>query len=267
MSLGPGAAVVTGGAGGLGTALAQCLEGAGYDVVAVDLHGTATRLDVTDPSACAELARRIKPSLWINNAGLTGAGALMERSDSEVEAMVAVNLLGVVHGTRAALSTMLPRNHGRILNVASLAGWGPVPNIALYSATKNAVRAFSVAADAEIGSDSVRIQCLLPDGIATPMVDVSDPRHVMSFTGKRLLDPNEVALAALELLSGNRPVASVPHRRGAVVRVLSLFPSAARPLKARIESRARSNQQRAISDMADPASVASPDESEKRSSG
>ena len=209
---------------------------------------------------------RVKPVILLKG-GLTGAGALMERSDSEVEAMVAVNLLGVVHGTRAALSTMLPRNHGRILNVASLAGWGPVPNIALYSATKNAVRAFSVAADAEIGSDSVRIQCLLPDGIATPMVDVSDPRHVMSFTGKRLLDPNEVALAALELLSGNRPVASVPHRRGAVVRVLSLFPSAARPLKARIESRARSNQQRAISDMADPASVARPNESEKRPSG
>lgn len=267
MSSDLGTAVVTGGAGGLGTALAQRLGNAGYDVVAVDLHDTDTRLDVTDASACRELAERLQPSLWINNAGLTGAGALMERSDPELEAVVAVNLLGVIHGTRAALSTMLPRNRGRVLNVASLAGWGPVPNITVYSATKNAVRAFSVAADAEIGSDSVRIQCLLPDGIATPMVDVSDPRHVMSFTGRRLLEPDEVAAAALELLSTNRPVASVPHRRGAVVRTFSLFPSATRLLKARIESRARSNQQRAMAGMADPVSTRSLRDDAERSRG
>lgn len=262
-----GTAVVTGGAGGLGTALTQRLGHAGYEVVPVDLRGTDTRLDVTDAAACRELAERLQPSLWVNNAGLTGAGALMERSDSEVEAVVAVNLLGVIHGTRAALSTMLPNDRGRVLNVASLAGWGPVPNIAVYSATKNAVRAFSVAADAEIDSGTVRIQCLLPDGIATPMVDVSDPRHVMSFTGKRLLEPDEVASAALELLAGDRPVASVPHRRGAVVRAFSLFPSAARLLKKQVESKARSNQRRALASLSDHAVTHSPDTERAGSSG
>lgn len=242
-----GVAVVTGGAGGLGTALSTALDRAGYEVVPVDLHGTPRRLDVTDATACRTPAEELRPALWINNAGLTGAGALMERSDQEVEALVTVNLLGVIHGTRAALATMLPGGHGRVLNVASLAGWAPVPNIAVYSATKNAVRAFSVAADAEIGSPAVRVQCLLPDGIATPMVDIDDPRHLMSFTGRRLLDPSEVASAALALLASDRPAASVPHYRGAVVRAMGSFPSTARALKGLIERRARSHQRNAIS--------------------
>ncbi|MCZ7629019.1 MAG: SDR family NAD(P)-dependent oxidoreductase [Microthrixaceae bacterium] len=205
-----GVAVVTGGAGGLGRALTSALDRVGYEAVPADLNGTATGLDVTDAAACRALAEELQPTLWINNAGLSGAGALMERSDASVEAMIGVNFLGVVHGTRAALSTMLPAGRGRIINIASLAGWGPVPNIAIYSGTKNAVRAFSIAADAEIGSRHLRVQCLLPDGIATPMVDITDARHLMSFTGKRLLDPEEVADAALALLAGRRAVASVP---------------------------------------------------------
>jgi short-subunit dehydrogenase len=243
-----GVAVVTGGAGGLGTALTSTLDRAGYEVVPVDLKGTSTRLDVTDAAACRALAEELQPSLWVNNAGLTGAGSLMERSDAEVEALVSVNLIGVIHGTRAALSTMLPRGRGRVLNIASLAGWGPVPHIAVYSATKNAVRAFSVAADSEIESSKVRVQCLLPNGIATPMVDVTDPRHLMSFTGKRLLDPDEVASAALALLDSRRAVASVPHSRGALVRTLAVFPSLGRVMKGLIERQARSNQQKAIAE-------------------
>lgn len=241
-----GVAVVTGGAGGLGTALTSALDSAGYQAVPVDMRDTTVRLDVTDAVACRALSEELRPTLWINNAGLSGAGALMERSDADLEAMVAVNLVGVIHGTRAALSTMLPAGRGRILNIASLAGWGPVPHIAVYSATKNAVRAFSVAADAEVGTSKVRIQCLLPDGIATPMIDIADPRHLMSFTGKRLLHPDEVAAAALALLDRRRVIASVPHSRGALVRTLAVFPSVARPLKTRIERKARANQHKAI---------------------
>lgn len=239
-------AVVTGGAGGLGNAFVTALAGRGYRVVPVDLAGTDRLLDVTDAAACRTLAEELRPTVWINNAGVTGAGALLERSDEDIERMVAVNLLGVIHGTRAAATTMLARGGGRILNVASLAGWAAVPHIAVYSATKNGVRAFSVAADAELADTSVSVQCLLPDGIRTPMVDIEDPRHMMSFSGSRLLEPHEVAAAGLRLLQSTRPCASVPHRRGVTVRLLGLFPSAAARLQGRIERRARRNQQQAI---------------------
>lgn len=239
-------AVITGGAGGLGRAFARALEARGHRAVPVDLSGTDRVLDVTDAAACRALAEELRPTVWINNAGVTGAGALLERSDADVERVVAVNLLGVIHGTRAAATTMLADGRGRILNVASLAGWAAVPHIAVYSATKNGVRAFSLAADAEMRDTPVRIRCLLPDGIRTPMVDVTDARHLMSFTGPRLLEPDEVAAAGLKLLFGNRPLASVPHHRGATVRLLGLFPTIGPHLQDRIEAKARRNQQRAV---------------------
>ena len=241
-------AVITGGAGGLGLAFTAALAALGYRVIPVDLAGTDRVLDVTDPAACRALADEVRPALWINNAGLTGAGDLLDGSDDHIERMVQVNLLGVIHGTRAAARTMLADGRGRILNVASLAGWAPVPHLAVYTATKHGVRAFSVAAAAELRATPVRVCCLLPDGIRTPMVDIDDPKHLMSFTGRRLLEADTVAQAGLELLASDRVLASVPHRRGGTVRLLGLFPSLSFRLQGTIERRARRNQQRAASE-------------------
>jgi short-subunit dehydrogenase len=240
-------AVITGGAGGLGLAFTAALTALGYRVIPVDLAGTERILDVTDAAACRALAEEVRPTIWINNAGLTGAGDLLDGSDEHVEQLVRVNLLGVIHGTRAAATTMLADGRGRILNVASLAGWAPVPHLAVYTATKHGVRAFSVAAAAELRRTPVSVCCLLPDGIRTPMVDIDDPKHLMSFTGKRLLEPDEVARAGLALLASHRVLASVPHRRGGTVRLLGMFPSLAFRLQGTVERRARRNQQRAAS--------------------
>ena len=238
-------AVVTGGAGGLGRAFCVRLSDAGYDVVPVDLHGTDRRLDVTDAAACRALAEELRPAVWVNNAGVTGAGALLELDDRQVERIVAVNLLGVIHGTRAAVSTMLADGGGEIVNVASLAGWAPTPHLAVYSASKHGVRAFSVAAAAELRATAVGIHCVLPDGIRTPMVHIDDPRHLMSFTGARLLEPDEVAAAGVALIGSRRILASVPPVRGITVRILGISPTLARALQRTVERRARRNQARA----------------------
>lgn len=239
-------AVVTGGAGGLGRAFCDRLAAAGYDVVPVDLDGTDRRLDVTDAAACRSLAEELRPTVWVNNAGVTGAGAVLDQDDRAVERIVAVNLLGVIHGTRAAASTMLTDGGGAILNVASLAGWAPTPHIAVYSASKHGVRAFSVAAAAELRDTPVRIHCVLPNGIRTPMVDVGDPRHLMSFTGSRLLEPDEVAAAGIALIGSRRVLASVPPMRGLMVRLLGIAPTLALALQRPVERRARRNQARAV---------------------
>jgi len=131
--------------------------------------------------------------------------------------MVTVNLLGVIHGTRAAATTMLASGGGRILNVASLAGWAPVPHLAAYSAAKHGVRAFSVAAAAELRNTSVSVACLLPDGIRTPMVDVHVPRLLMS---SRVPPPRgrRGGPGRDGVLDSGRLLASVPPRRGRPVR-------------------------------------------------
>lgn len=248
-------AVVTGGAGGLGRAFGACLAERGYEVVPVDRVGTERLLDVTDAAACRALADDVRPDVWVNNAGLSGRGGLLDGDDADVDRMVTVNLIGVIHGTRAAATAMLAGRGGRILNVASLAGWAPVPHIAAYSAAKHGVRAFSVAAAAELRDTNVSVACLLPDGIRTPMVDVNDPRHLMSFTGPRLLEPDEVARAGLALLDSGRLLASVPPRRGATVRLLGTFPTLALRFQGVVERRARRNQARAAAALTGPAAV------------
>jgi short-subunit dehydrogenase len=238
-------AVVTGGAGGLGSAFTAALATAGYDVIPVDVRDTERTLDVTDPVACRALADDVQPVVWVNNAGLTGRGDVLDQTDAEIEAMVAVNLLGVIHGSRAAARSMLAGAGGTILNVASLAGWAPTPHIAAYSATKHGVRAFSVAFAAELRRTSVAVRCLLPDGIRTPMVDVDDPRQLMSFTGRRLLEPSEVAAAGMRLLRSGRLLGSVPPRRGVTPRLLGLSPGLSLALQRPVERRARRHQRRA----------------------
>lgn len=243
-------AVVTGGAGGLGRAFVHVLGAAGYDVVPVDVTGTDRVLDVTDAGACGGLAEELRPAVWINNAGITGAGDLVDQSDDYVRRLVEVNLLGVVNGTRAALGPMVAAGRGSILNIASLSGWAPTPHLGVYSATKHGVRAFSVATAAELRATGVSVQCLLPDGIRTPMVDPTKPEQLMSFTGKRLLEPDEVAAAGMRLLASSRIVASVPRLRSATLPLLGLFPRLAFRLLPFIEKRARRHREALVQELA-----------------
>jgi len=114
-------AVVTGAAGGLGSAFVDVLRARGYEVTGADLAGADAVLDVTDADACRRLAREVQPDVWVNNAGVLEAGTVTELTDAEIERIVQVNLLGVIHGTRAAVEIMSKRGAGRVLNVASLA--------------------------------------------------------------------------------------------------------------------------------------------------
>lgn len=238
-------AVVTGGAGGLGRAFVAELRSAGYDVVPVDLARTDRILDVTDAEACRSIAQEFRPAVWINNAGITGAGDLLDLSDGYVRRLVEVNLLGVINGTRAALGPMIAAGRGSILNIASLSGWAPTPHLGVYSATKHGVRAFSVATAAELRPSGVSVQCILPDGIRTPMVDPTKAEQFMSFTGKRLLEPEEVAAAGMRLLASERILASVPRLRSATVPILGLFPRMALRLLPLVERRARRHREAA----------------------
>ena len=106
-------AVVTGAGRGLGAAIAVRFASAGWHVVRADVEGTDTYLDVTDAQGCRELAEAVQPDVWINNAGVLGAGDAATQPDQVIEQVVSVNLLGVIHSTRAALAVMREREQGR----------------------------------------------------------------------------------------------------------------------------------------------------------
>lgn len=219
--------MVTGAGGGLGRALVSRLEARGHEVVGVDVAGTDRRLDVTDAAACRALAEEVRPAVWINGAGVLGAGSAATQPDEEVRRLVEVNLMGVINGTRAALAVMRESGGGHILNVGSLASWTPVPGETIYAATKHAVRAFTVGIAVEEAASGVEFSVLCPDGIWTPMLHdrLQDPAAAMSFTGARLLTAGEVADAAIELLDEPRILVSVPAWRGAQTRLIGIAPS------------------------------------------
>lgn len=225
-------AVVTGAAGGLGAALSEGLATRGYDVIATDVRGTDEFLDVTDPDACRALAQRARPEVWVNNAGILGAGGAVEQADDEISRVVAVNLMGVINGSRAAAATMRAADRGHILNIGSMASWVCPAGLAVYGATKHAVRAYTVALSTELEGTGVRASVLCPDGIWTPMLHdrLEDHASAMSFTAGTLLMPDEVAVVGLRLIESGGLLASVPRRTGAIARMLCIFPSLNRGL-------------------------------------
>jgi NAD(P)-dependent dehydrogenase (short-subunit alcohol dehydrogenase family) len=228
-----GVAVVTGAGRGLGAAIAHEFRLAGYEVFATDISGTDVVLDVTDAEACRRFAAETDPVVWVNNAAVLGPGRAAEQPDALLHRVVETNLLGTIHGTRAAVAVMRRRaggrGEGRIINVGSIGSWFPVPGEAVYGATKAAVLSFTLALQVELrqqGIGSIRLSVLCPDGMLTPMVteELHNPAAALSFSGLRPLDPQRVARQAVALVDRPRPIRSVPRWRGAAVRVAGAVP-------------------------------------------
>jgi 3-oxoacyl-[acyl-carrier protein] reductase len=175
-------AVVTGGARGIGAALARRLAEEGYGVVAADIDpdtGTEPpagveprRLDVTDLDAVRELmaavvAERGAIDLLVNNAGITRAAPLADLAAADWHAVVDVNLHGVFYCLQAAGRHMLDAGRGAIVNVTSVAAERGSPGRTAYSATKAAINGLTRAAAVEWAERGVRVNAVGPGYIAT----------------------------------------------------------------------------------------------------
>jgi len=238
--------VVTGGARGIGRAMAEQMVARGHRVVVTDLDAegaarTASEIgaaeglgqDVRDAAshrAVAEAAGRHGPlTTWFNNAGVAFDQDLVDLTDEQVRTTVEVNLLGVLWGTRAAVDAFGPAG-GDVVITSSLSALGPVPNLSAYAATKAAVLSLAISVNMETPRN-VRVHALCPDGVATPMVDgmAGGTAEKLVRSGGRLLTADEVATAAVGMVGSRRVVRTVPGWRSAVMRFGALVPSQAGP--------------------------------------
>lgn len=242
---GAGVVVVTGAARGIGRGIAERMVARGHLVVITDVDATAVALtageigaaahvaqDVRDPAshrAVAEVAVGLGPLVaWFNNAGVGYDGDLTALTDDQVRALVEVNLLGVLWGTRAAIAIFGPEG-GDIVNTASLSAHGPVPGLSVYAATKAAVVSLTTSVNAELPA-RVRVHALCPDGVDTQMVDDMDDAgtaKALVHSGGRILTVAEAADAAVGLVGSRRVVRTVPVWRGALSRSTALTPGVA----------------------------------------
>lgn len=247
----PRSAVVTGGAGGIGRAVASGLVGLGYRVVVTDVdHGSARSTaqeigaaegfgyDVTDERAATETAHRARGhaplGVWVSNAGVGFDGAVADQDSARIRTLVDVNLLGVIWGTRAAVAAMREQARdgiagGDLAVTASLSAHGPVPGLSVYAATKAAVLSLATSMDSELRKERIRVHAVCPDGVDTALLDTMDPHGrglSLVRSGGRLLRPEEVADAVVGMLGTRRVYRTLPVRRGLVMRATSLFPAA-----------------------------------------
>jgi short-subunit dehydrogenase len=239
-------AVVTGAGRGIGREIARRLVARGYQVLVTDVNlesveetaaelgdrAWAMALDARDPRAhrtAAEAALERGPiRVWVNNAGILRTEKAWEHSNADVRLMVELNVLGVIWGSRTAVTAMRSTGGGQIINMASMSSFGPVPGLAVYGATKHAVLGFSVSlqGDLEHAGIPIRVHAVCPDAVDTGMTmeRAGDPDSAIIFSAPKLLTAPEVADRAVALLDSTKVVAAIPASRALLLRVLAAFP-------------------------------------------
>jgi len=217
-------ALVTGGAQGIGAAIARRLAAEGAEVVIGDLNAegagevaseigaVAVALDVTDPAASRELAAEHGPfAILVNNAGTDDFAFFTDMTPERWQRLLAINLEGVFACTHAVLPGMQEAGYGRIVNIASEAGRVGSKGSAVYSAAKGGVIAFTKAIARENARYAITANAIAPGPIETPLLmqakefgDIGDRIIETMKSGtqlKRLGSPDEVAAAVAFLAS------------------------------------------------------------------
>lgn len=240
---------VTGAASGVGQHLAKVLVEKGYRVVATDLNERQIRevakdcgwkesqvlicrLDVTQRVDWAAVFNEVmnkwgKVDRLLNVAGYLQPGYIHQTEDVQVDRHIDINLKGVVYGSQLLARNMVRQGYGHIINIASLAALAPIPGIALYSASKFAVRAFSLALAEELRPLGVQVSVLCPDAIKTPMLALQEDYEeaALTFSGNRVLTVQDIERAMFEQVFTKRPLEFVlPWHRGWLAKINNHFP-------------------------------------------
>lgn len=235
-------AIITGGASGIGRALAEELVERGTEVVLADLQielaeevasairagggkARAFKLDVAGFAAVEHLLRETvertgRLDYMFNNAGIGIGGGVSLHSIEDWDRIIDVNLRGVVNGVQAAYQIMLNQGFGHIVNTASMAGLTPGPGLVSYATTKHAVVGLSKSLRAEAASAGIRVSVLCPGAIRTPileggkygriLIDISPEQQRDMWEKFKPMPPNIFASKALDAIAKNKAIIIIP---------------------------------------------------------
>ncbi|HYM54007.1 MAG TPA: SDR family oxidoreductase [Solirubrobacteraceae bacterium] len=222
--------VVTGGAGGIGRALVRrfAAEGARAVVVAdreleparsmaAEVGGLAVELDAGREDSVRALIAEATAAhgpidIFFSNAGVPGAMGGPEAPDDAWDEAWRVNVMAHVWAARALLPEMAERGEGYLINTASAAGLLTQVSSLIYSVTKHAAVSLAEWLAIEYGDSGVRISCLCPQGVRTPMLDLAmdDPAAAAALTAGGLIEPEDVADAVVAGIRDER-LLILPH--------------------------------------------------------
>jgi 2-hydroxycyclohexanecarboxyl-CoA dehydrogenase len=210
-------AVVTGGASGIGRAIAQRLAADGHHVATIDLQPSpsdfAYTADVTDrdqvDAALETIRTQLGPvSILVNAAGLDGFSRFADISFDDWRRVIDVNLNGVFHCCQAVIPEMVDAGWGRIVNISSSSTHSGVPRMAHYVAAKSAVNGLTKSLALEYGPSGITVNAIPPGFIDTPMLRAAEERGDTNFERalamtpvRRAGRPEDIAAACSFLVS------------------------------------------------------------------
>jgi len=204
---------VTGGAGGLGRAITARLRADGFRVAVADLDPGLARegdpgllaapVDVTDASSAAAMREAVlghwgRIDVLVNNAGIAGpTSPVADYPPDAWQRVIAVNLTGTFHCTRACLPVMTTAGYGRVVNIASIAGKDGNPDMSAYSASKGGVIAFTKSVAKEVARTGVLVNCVVPGVLDAGLTDMAPADERALFLSRipmgRMGRPDELA--------------------------------------------------------------------------
>ena len=223
-------ALITGASGGIGEAFAEQLAAAGTDLILVarsqdKLEALAAGLrrkhqrrveviplDLSVPKPGQRLLdavteRGLQADLLVNNAGFGGAGDFHQQSADRDQEMIAVNIATVVDLTHAFLPAMVAAGHGAVINIASMAGFQPMPYMSVYGATKAFVISFTEGLWAEYRGRGIGFLAVCPGPVETGFFDATGNAKLRSsIPSSIVMKPGPVVAGSLKALRAGQPL-------------------------------------------------------------
>lgn len=260
--------VLTGCASGMGRHLTTVLLQYGHRVMATDINFEALeahaaercwpadrvvlrRLDVRDREAWERIIDETDSTFGsvdvaMNIAGYLNAGDAYDSPPEEVDRHIDINVKGVMYGTMAAARSMMQRRQGHIINIASIAGLVPCAGLAIYCASKFAVRAYSLAAAEELRPFGIAVTAVCPFSVNTPMFErqFANDRASMMFSSK-VLSVEDIEYAILHKALRKKPLeVTIPAAKCWLAKFANAFPATAKFIAPFYEKVGRANQER-----------------------
>jgi short-subunit dehydrogenase len=232
--------IITGGSGGIGSAIVNKLSNHGASIVSVynrnhpddqsdeniiHVKANLTKSEDWDRLLAFTLNKYGKIDVLINCAGLLEPGDFLSLQDDQLKKMIDINFTSVLYGIQKTSMIMNKQGFGHIINIGSLGGIVPMPYSAVYSATKFALRGFTFSLYEELKGTGINISLITPGSVVTKMLDYEAQgiNSAISFVSKPI-SPVKVADAVLRVIHKPRVELIIPRSQSIPSKLLVFSP-------------------------------------------